>query len=43
MFVDIVALAEFAMTMLLYCIPIDKDGESKDYTGIRVRYARRHC
>jgi hypothetical protein len=36
LFVDVVAVAEMAMSMLLYCLPIDKQNESKDFSGIRV-------
>lgn len=37
-FVDVVTLPIMAMTMLLYCIPVDKEGESHDFSGVRVRF-----
>ena len=35
-FVDVVGIPEQASAYLLHCIPIDKDDESNDFSGIRV-------
>eukprot|EP00047_Mylnosiga_fluctuans_P004995 m.237744 g.237744 ORF g.237744 m.237744 type:complete len:969 (-) comp13190_c0_seq1:129-3035(-) len=35
LFVDMVAVPELATALLLYCLPIDKNNESNDYSGIR--------
>eukprot|EP00048_Salpingoeca_helianthica_P012516 m.182740 g.182740 ORF g.182740 m.182740 type:complete len:876 (-) comp15382_c1_seq1:2434-5061(-) len=35
LYVDAVAVPDMAFTLLLFCLPIDKDGESHDFSGLR--------